>query len=121
MRPATASRLARLVPALLASAFNTATYGNGLPAAPHASIVDGRLNLLVAGKFGRVETLLMLPRLMRSKHLGHARVGSVPFKRLHIEARVDVPISADGEPLGAERDFEVKVRRASLRVVRGAT
>ena len=104
--------------ALLASTLNTSTYGNGMRAMPRASVVDGRLNLLVAGRFGRIATLLMLPRLLRGKHLGHARVGAVPFRRAHIETREDVPITADGEPLSAERDFEVKVRRGALKVVR---
>jgi diacylglycerol kinase (ATP) len=104
--------------ALLASTLNTATYGNGMRAMPRASAFDGRLNLLVAGRFGRLATLLMLPRVLRGTHLGHARVGTVPFKRVHIETREDVPINADGEPLSAERDFEVKVRRGALKVVR---
>ena len=104
--------------ALFASTLNTATYGSGMPAMPRASAVDGHLNLLVAGRFGRLATLLMLPRLLRGTHLGHPRVGAVPFRRVHIETREDVPICADGEPLTAERDFEVKVRRNSLKVVR---
>ena len=105
--------------ALLASSLNTPTYGCGMPATPRARVDDGRLNLLVAGRFGRLATLLMLPRLLRGAHLGHPRIGSLPFKRLHIEARGNVPIAADGEPLDTERDFEIKVRRGSLRVVRG--
>ena len=105
--------------ALFASSLNTATYGSGMPAMPRAAVSDGRLNLLVAGRFGRLGALLMLPRLLRGTHLGHPRVGAVPFRRVHIETREDVPICADGEPLTAERDFEVKVRRGSLRVVRG--
>ncbi len=104
--------------ALLASTLNTATYGNGMQAMPRANAFDGRLNLLVAGRFSRLATLLMLPRVLRGTHLGHARVGAVPFKRVHIETREDVPITADGEPLTAERDFEVKVRRGTLKVVR---
>jgi len=104
--------------ALLASTLNTATYGSGMPAMPPAEVADGRLNLLVAGRFGRIGTLLMLPRMLLGRHLGHRRIGAIPFKRTHIETRVDVPISADGETLTAERDFEVKVRRGALKVVR---
>jgi diacylglycerol kinase (ATP) len=105
--------------ALLATTLNTATYVSGLNGMPRASVSDGRLNLLVAGRFGRLATLAMLPRLQRGTHLGHPRVGAVQFRRAHIETREDVPIAADGEPLGPERDFEVKVRRGALKVVRG--
>ena len=49
---------------LLASTLNTPTYGAGMPAVPHASIQDGQLNLLIGGTFNRLQTLLMLPRLL---------------------------------------------------------
>jgi diacylglycerol kinase family enzyme len=49
---------------LLASTLNTPTYGAGMPAVPHASIHDGQLNLLIGGTFNRLQTLLMLPRLL---------------------------------------------------------
>jgi diacylglycerol kinase (ATP) len=105
--------------ALFASALNTATCIGGLRAMPRASVSDGRLNLLVAGRFGRLATLLLLPRLARGAHLGHARIGAIQFQRAHLETREDVPLAADGEALGAQRDFEIKVRRGALKVVRG--
>ena len=37
--------------ALFASALNTPSFGSGIPAVPHASINDGKLDLLVAGRF----------------------------------------------------------------------
>jgi diacylglycerol kinase (ATP) len=105
--------------ALFASVLNTPSYGSGMPAVPHARVDDGLLDLLVAGRFGRIGAVLMLPRLLAGAHLGHARVGSMPFKRAHILCASEVPIAADGEPLTPERDFEVKVRRGALSVVRG--
>ena len=104
--------------ALLASTLNTATCAGGLRAMPPADVADGRLNLLVMGRLNRAQALLMLPRLRAGNHLGHPRVGAIPFKRLHIETREDSPLCADGEPLGTEHDFDVRVRRDALRVVR---
>ena len=103
--------------ALFVTALNTATSAGGVQAMPTAQLADGRLNLLVAGRFGRAATLALLPRLQRGAHLGHPRIGAIAFKRLHVEVRTDVPISADGEPLAAERDFEIKVRRHALHAV----
>jgi diacylglycerol kinase (ATP) len=105
--------------ALFASVLNTASYGSGMPAVPHARIDDGKLDLLVAGRFGRLGTAMMLPRLLTGAHLGHRRVNTLPFTRVHIECRAALPIAADGEAQPPEREFEVKVRRASLSVVRG--
>ena len=105
--------------ALFASVLNTASYGSGMPAVPHARIDDGKLDLLVAGRFGRLGTAMMLPRLLAGAHLGHRRVASMPFTRVHIECASELPIAADGEAQPPEREFEVKVRRASLSVVKG--
>ena len=44
--------------AIFASVLNTRSYGSGMPAVPGARVGDGRLDLLVAGRFGRIGTLL---------------------------------------------------------------
>ena len=105
--------------ALFASTLNTPSYGSGMPAVPHARLADGRLDLLVAGRFGRMSTLLMLPRLLAGAHLENARVKTWRFDTLRIDSASDVPLAADGEPLPASRDFEVRVRASALSVVRG--
>jgi diacylglycerol kinase (ATP) len=104
--------------ALFASTLNTPSYGSGMPAVPHARLADGRLDLLVAGRFGRFSTLLMLPRLLFGAHLKGARVKTWRFDTLRIASASDVPLAADGEPLPASRDFEVRVRASALSVVR---
>ena len=50
--------------ALFASTCNTPTFGSGMPAVPQARVDDGRLDLLLAGPFGRAGALRMLPRLL---------------------------------------------------------
>lgn len=105
-------------PALLASTLNTATFGGGMPATPGARVHDGLLNLLLAGPFDRVGALLMLPRLLAGRHLGHARVQTRALERLMVLGRSELPLAADGEWLGLARSFTAEVRPASLRVVR---
>ena len=56
--------------ALFASALNTPTFGSGIPITPHASINDGLLDLIVAGRFTRVTTLLMLPPIRDMTYAG---------------------------------------------------
>jgi diacylglycerol kinase family enzyme len=103
---------------LLASTLNTRTYGGGMPAVPHAQIDDGQLNLLVAGQFNRLQTLLMLPRLLVGLHLGHSRIQTQAFKNADISSPIDLPIAADGETLGHTRQIKINVLPGALMAVR---
>lgn len=100
--------------ALFASVLNTPSYGAGMPAVPHARLDDGRLDLLIAGRFGRAGTLAMLPRLLAGRHLGHPKVSTTRFAELSVECERAVPLAADGEPVGAARRFAVRVRPGAL-------
>jgi diacylglycerol kinase (ATP) len=103
--------------ALFASVLNTPSYGGGMPAVPHARIDDRRLDLLVAGRFGRAGTALMLPRLLAGRHLSHPRVSTRSFTALSTTSPAEVPLAADGEVIGAARAWRIEVRPAALRVV----
>ncbi len=106
-------------PLLFASSLNTATYAGGMPCVPHADIADGRLDLLLAGPFGRAGVLQMLPRLLMGRHLGQPRVRAIPFRQARFAAAQPVPLAAEGEPLGATRAWQIDVLPAALAVVRG--
>lgn len=105
-------------PALFASCLNTPTYGAGMPVVPSARLDDGRLDLLIAGRFGRLGALWMLPRLLAGSHLRHRHVHARPFVEMRVEGATPVPLAADGEVLPPEQAFAVRVRRAALKVVR---
>lgn len=104
--------------ALFASTLNTPTFGSGMPAVPHARIDDGRLDLLLAGRFGRMATVAMLPRLLAGAHLGHARVHTRAFAGLSLQSRTPVPLAADGEYLGETQALALRVLPLALPVVR---
>ncbi|MFT3664187.1 diacylglycerol/lipid kinase family protein [Piscinibacter sp.] len=103
--------------AIFASVLNTRSYGAGMPAAPGARIGDGRLDLLLAGPFGRIGALRMLPRLLEGTHLPHAKIQAWTFQSLQFESERELPLAADGEPLQSLRRFEVRVRAAAVQVV----
>ena len=103
--------------ALFASVLNTPTFGSGIPAVPHASIVDGTLDLLIAGRFNRITALLMLPRLLFGGHLSDARIYTAPFSELAIHAVPPVPMAVDGEYLGEANEITLRVLPSALRVV----
>ena len=103
---------------LFASSLNTPTFGSGMPAVPHARLEDGQLDVLLAGPFGRMGALLMLPRLLTGHHLGHPRIGCWPYQALDIACAQGVPLAADGEYLGEARQVRLSCQAASLQVVR---
>jgi diacylglycerol kinase family enzyme len=103
---------------LLASTLNTPTYGGGMPAVPHAMVNDGKLNLLVGGRFNRLQTLLMLPRLLIGKHLGHSRIQCVAFTEATLTCPEPVPVAADGETLGLATHLQINVLPDALHVVK---
>lgn len=105
-------------PSLFASSLNTPTFGSGIPAVPHAQMTDDRLDALLAGPFGRLGTLFMLPRLLLGQHLGHRRIGCWPYRQLDIGCAQGVPLAADGEYLGQARQVRILCQGASLPVVR---
>ena len=103
--------------ALFASVLNTPTFGSGIPAVPHASIADGALDLLIAGRFNRITALLMLPRLLVGRHLSDPRIYTAPCSALAIHAVPAVPMAVDGEYLGDATEVTLRVLPAALRVV----
>ena len=103
--------------ALFASVLNTPTFGSGIPAVPHASLVDGALDLLIAGRFNRITALLMLPRLLVGRHLSDARIYTAPCSALAIHAVPPVPMAVDGEYLGDATEVTLRVLPSALRVV----
>ncbi len=104
-------------PALFASSLNTPTFGSGMPATPAARTSDGLLNLLLAGEFGRVGALAMLPRLLTGTHLGHSRISTRAFDTLTVSSDPDLPLAADGEFLGYARQLKLSVLPGALAVV----
>jgi diacylglycerol kinase (ATP) len=103
--------------ALFASVLNTPSYGSGMPAVPGARIADSQLDLLLAGPFGRVGTLAMLPRLLKGAHLDSARCRTWRFQSLRIDSDDELPLAADGEPLAPLRGFDVRIRASAISVV----
>ena len=103
--------------ALFTSVFNTPSYGSGMPAVPGARIADGKLDLLVAGDFGRLGALTMLPQLLRGRHLDHRKIATRRLQALAIISDRPLPMAADGEPIAPLRDFEVRVRASAVAVV----
>ncbi len=91
------------VDAVLVTVANTPSYGGGLRIAPDASVVDGRLDVVVVGAIPRAELVRMLPTLRTGSHVHHLAVST----RTALDVRVaetgpGAPVEAfgDGEHVG---------------------
>jgi diacylglycerol kinase (ATP) len=104
-------------PALLVAVQNGPRTGGSFRFAPGARLDDGVLDVVVAGDFGRLGTLAILPRVMRGRHLDHPRVHR--FAATSVDVCWSTPVAghAEGEAVPAARDFRVRLLPAALRVV----
>jgi diacylglycerol kinase (ATP) len=100
--------------ALFVSSFNTPSFGAGIPAAPQASVTDGKLNLLFAAKLNRLQALILLPRLLFGRHLGHSKIHTTAYQQLHLESPEGIPLAVDGEYLGMATQVLVSCAHKSL-------
>jgi len=86
--------------ALLVSVLNGRVYGAGMPAAPEASMDDGRLDVLVVRNLPKLQRLPLLIKLQHAQHIGHPSVTMLRATRLRIAATPPQPMNVDGEIRG---------------------
>jgi YegS/Rv2252/BmrU family lipid kinase len=84
----------------LLAAANTSWYAGGMYMAPHARPDDGRLEVIIARDFTKVETLQVLPKVFTGGHLAHPKVSHRPGVEIRVESDIPLAIHADGETVG---------------------
>ncbi len=108
-------------PALMVAVQNGPRAGGSFLLAPGASVEDGLLDVVVAGAFGRLGTLGILPKLMRGAHLGHPKVARFPARAVTLTWSRPMPVQMEGEIQPPRARFEVELRPRALRVLAPAT
>ncbi|MDX2004250.1 MAG: diacylglycerol kinase family lipid kinase [Meiothermus sp.] len=103
--------------ALMVALMNGRTYGGGIPVVPGAKFDDGLISGVVAGEFGRLGVLGILPRLLRGTHVGDPRVRLFEGTDFVLDFDRPVPAQADGEALGSAQTYRVGLIPAGLRVI----
>jgi diacylglycerol kinase (ATP) len=84
------------VDAVLVAVGNTASYGGGMRICPAADPTDGLLDIVVAGRIGRVALMRIKPSVYRGSHVEHPLVSSYQAKTVEIAAE-GITGYADGE------------------------
>lgn len=122
----TADGTERDAPALLLAVANAGAYGGGMHMAPHASVADGELDVVVVPHPGRrpdvcdwrdrLLLLRVLPRVFRGSHVRTRHVEVTRARTLRVEADGPLVAYADGDPVGV-LPLTVGTRPASLRLL----
>jgi diacylglycerol kinase (ATP) len=105
-------------PSLLVGVQNGPRAGGSFLFAPSACPDDARFDVVVAGSFGRLGTLGVLPRVMRGTHLTHPRIHAVRGQQVRVRWSNPVVAHVDGEVFERPAEaFEVELRAAALAVL----
>jgi diacylglycerol kinase (ATP) len=103
-------------PSLLVSIQNGPRTGGSFLFAPEAKVDDGLLDVVIAGEFGRMGTLNILPKVLKGKHVGHPNIHIFRGKELRLEWSRPRPGHMEGELLEPATTFDIQVQAASLKV-----
>lgn len=98
---------------MLCSVSNSGIFGGGMKIVPEAKVDDGSLELFSVSDISKKELLKVFPKVYQGTHLSHPSVEVKSLKKLKLTA--EVPIYADGEPLGFG-GFEVEVIPRALKI-----
>ena len=79
---------------------NSAYYGGGMHILPGATPDDGAFDLCLIGDLGKLETLVVFPRVFRGTHVHHRLVRCLRGEQVEISSPEPVAVHADGEPVG---------------------
>ncbi len=103
-------------PSLLVSTQNGPRTGGSFLFAPDAKVDDGFLDVVIAGNFGRLGTLNILPKVLKGTHVGHPKIKILRGKEVRLEWARPRPGHMEGELLKPATTFDIRVQAASLRV-----
>jgi YegS/Rv2252/BmrU family lipid kinase len=95
---------------------NSRAYGGGMFIAPEAELDDGRLDVVMSGRVGKLRALYDLPKVFTGAHARLPHVRIVRAGEVRVSADRPFTMYADGDPI-AELPATVRVHQRSLRVL----
>lgn len=91
-------------------------FSGGLEVCPKAHCDDGLIDICIAGDLKRAEAILALTRLFRGTHIRQRKFHYTKAHTVRIDGPGDVPVHADGHPLG-RLPTEIRVRHRALQFI----
>ena len=98
------------------AAANSMYYGGGMMLAPHASLRDGRLELVMIGDVSRHRFLTMSPTVFRGAHVRQPNVTVQRCSSVRISASRPFVMYADGDPI-ADLPMTVRALPGAVRAI----
>jgi YegS/Rv2252/BmrU family lipid kinase len=78
---------------------NSKAYGGGMFIAPDADLADGKFDVVLTGKRGKLHFLINLPKVFKGTHIENEEVRVMRAAEVTIRADRDFAVYADGEHL----------------------
>ena len=111
--------------ALFISIANSNQFGNHFTIAPHASLKDGLLDIVIVAKQTKLSMLLQTIRQVRgfnqlhTAKIGNSKAAVLYFQTeaLHIENPASAPLHIDGDPAPTAATFEIKILKDCFRLI----
>lgn len=103
--------------ALLISAANASQYGNNAYIAPHASMSDGLLDVIIMQPFSLIEAPQVTLEMLNKTIDKNVNIRTFKARHVHIHRSKPGLIHYDGDPLMSDADVEIEVKPKSIRVV----
>jgi diacylglycerol kinase (ATP) len=88
--------VSQTIDAVLVAVGNTESYGGGMRICPAADPTDGLLDVVVAGRMGRLTLMKIKPRVYRGSHVDHPLVSCFQARTVTLAA-AGITAYADGE------------------------
>lgn len=75
-------------------------FGGGMWIGPKAAADDGIFDIVILKDLNKLEFLINVPRVYKGTHLTHPKVESFQAREVHVEAKQNMFIQAEGELVG---------------------
>jgi len=95
---------------------NSGMFGGGMHLVPGAALDDGRLDIVLTAKEGKLRCLRNLPKLFKGTHVDLPWLTFLAGERVEVGADRPFTVYADGDPIG-NLPMSFRVRRQALRVM----
>ena len=101
----------------MAAFMNGRCFGRAFWVCPHADAQDGRLEVMVVKKVGRLTILQKIPKILKATHLEDPLIDWYQAQTVHITSPDELIVEMDGEiPFKGVRALEISVLPGALRV-----
>lgn len=101
----------------LVSCANASQYGNNAYIAPHASMSDGLLDVIIMDPFGFLDAPEMSFDMMNKTLDRSSKVQTFRTDHIHVHRQTEGPVHYDGDPVMMGTDIDVRLVKRGIRIV----